>query len=131
MDHQQYQKIRVLILLLVATIVATAIIVNNLYLAFAGVLIGMLFLLVAKQKFKQAIVDERVISIAGRASQVTYVVVTTLLACLGLFFTLSAKTHNSPYLESIGVVFCYVALLLVTIYSLSYHYFNKKYGADE
>ena len=131
MSYNQYQKIRVLIGLLIGTIVVVATITSNLYLAFAGILIGMLFLFVAKKRFKKVVVDERVISISGRASQVTYVVVTMLMACLGLFFIFSAQKHASLYLESMGVVFCYIALLLITIYSLSYYYFDKKYGADE
>jgi uncharacterized membrane protein len=131
MDHKRYQKIRVLITLLVATIVVVAVITSNLYLAFAGVLSGILSLFIVRQRFKKVVVDERVISIAGRSSQVTYVIATTVLAGLGLFFTLSARAHTDLYLESVGAIFCYIALLLITIYSLSYYYFNKKYGADE
>ncbi len=131
MDYKQYQKIRILIGLLIGTIVLVATIISNLYLAFAGVLIGVLFLSLVKRRLMEVVVDERVISISGRASQATYVIVTTVLAAIGLFFTFTANMHSNLSLELVGVIFCYIALLLIIIYSLSYYYFNKKYGADE
>lgn len=131
MNYKQYQKIRVLIGLLIGTIVFVATIISNLYLAFAGVLIGVLFLSMVKRQFREVAVDERVISIGGRASQATYAIVTVTLATIGLFFIFTAKMHFDINLELIGVIFCYISLLLITIYSLSYSYFNKKYGADE
>jgi len=131
MNYKNYQIIRTLIGLLIATIVVTATIINNFYLAISGVLIGMLFLFLAKSKFKKIIVDERVISISGKASRVTYMIVTMFLAFFGLFSIFTSKGHEDLYFESLGVVLCYIALLLITIYSISYYYFNKKYGADD
>lgn len=131
MSYKLYQIIRIIIGLLIATIVMVAVIGNNFYLAISGIFIGVLFLFLAKSKFKKVIVDERVISVSGRASRATYSLVTMFLAISGLFSILTARAHEDLYLESLGIVFCYIALLLITIYSISYHYFNKKYGADE
>jgi len=131
MNYKNYQIIRTLIGLLIATIVVTATIINNFYLVISGVLIGMLFLFLAKSKFKKIIVDERVVSISGKASRAAYLTVTMFLAFFGLFSILTPRGHEDLYFESLGVVLCYISLLLITIYSISYYYFNKKYGADE
>lgn len=131
MNFKNYQKIRILIALLIASIVVTATIINNFYLAISGILIGTLFLFLAKSKFKEVVVDERVISMSGKAARATYSITTLFFAMLGLFFIFTARTHEDIYSESLGVVFCYVALLSITIYSISFHFFNKKYGANE
>ncbi len=131
MDYKRYQKVRTLIGLLIGVIVWEAVIVSNFYLAISGILIGMLFLFLVKNRFKKIIVDERVISVSGRASQITYSIATILLSLLGLFLIFIAMGSENFYLKLLGETFCYIALLLITIYSISYHYFNKKYGADE
>jgi uncharacterized membrane protein len=131
MDYKNYQIIRTLIGLLIATIVTTAVITNNLYLAISGALIGVLFLSLVKSKFKKILVDERVISVSGRASRVTYSIVTMLLALSGLFFMFMGRNHEGFNFKLIGEVFCYIALSLITVYSISYCHLNKKYGADE
>ena len=130
MDYKRYQKIRTLIGLLIGVIVWEAVIVSNFYLAISGILIGMLFLFLVRNRFKKVIVDERVISVSGRASQITYSITTILLSLLGLFLIFIARGGENFYLKLLGEAFCYIALLLITIYSISYHYFNKKYGAD-
>ena len=131
MSYKQYQIIRTLIALLIATIVMVATITNNFQLALTGVFIGVMFLFLAKSKFKKVVVDERVISVSGKASRATYSIVTMFLAFFGLFLIFTASGHEDLYLESLGIVFCYIALLLITVYSISFYYFNKKYGADE
>lgn len=131
MNYKHYQIIRTLIGLLIATIVMTAAITNNFYLAISGVLIGMLFLSLVKSKFKKIIVDERVISISGRASRIAYSVVAVLLALSGLSLIFAGRNQDGSNLKFLGEVFCYIALLLIMIYSIAYYYFNKKYGADE
>lgn len=131
MNYKTFIKLRVLIGVLIGFIVAIAAIINNFYLAISGIFIGILFMLLVKSKFKEIIVDERVISISGKASRMTYIIVTLFLAILGLFLILSGRLHDDIYIESIGVLLSYVAIFLVAIYSISYHYFNKKYGGNK
>lgn len=131
MNYKQYQIIRTLIGILIAIITMTATIINDFYLAISSIFIGVSFLFLAKNKFKKVIVDERVISVSGKASRATYSVVTMFLAFLGLFSIFAARENKDLYFESLGIVFCYIALLLITIYSISYYYFNQKHGANE
>ncbi|PLX24593.1 hypothetical protein C0580_04830 [Candidatus Parcubacteria bacterium] len=131
MNYKNYLQIRSLITLLIVSIISMAVISNNLYLAIVGIFIGVLFIFLVRNKFKKIVVDERVLSVSGKASRITYVIGTIFLALLGLFFIFLAKLYKYPYLESLGIVFSYIALLMITIYSISYHYYNREYGADE
>jgi len=131
MNFKTFVKLRILIGVLIAIIVAVAVSANNFYLAIAGVLIGILFMFLVKSKFKQLIVDERVISISGQASRLTYMIVTMFLAVLGMFLILSGQGKNDIYGESIGTLFSYIAMLMIAVYSVSYYFFNKKYGGNK
>ncbi|MBU1036858.1 DUF2178 domain-containing protein [Patescibacteria group bacterium] len=131
MSYKTFIKLRILIGVLIAIIVAVAATINDFYLAITGVLIGVLFMFLVKSKFKKVIVDERVIAVSGKASRMTYVIVTLFLAIAGLFLILSGRGDGNIYVESIGVLFSYLAMLLIAVYSISYHYFNKKYGGDK
>lgn len=131
MTYKTFVKLRILIGVLIAIMVGIAVSINNFYLAITGVFIGVLFMLLVRSRFKKVIVDERVVSISGKASRMTYTIVTLFLAVLGLFLILSGRGDENIYVESIGVLFSYVAMLLIATYSISYHFFNKKYGGDK
>lgn len=131
MKYTTYIKIRILIGLLIAAIVVIAVSVSNFYLAITGVLIGVLFMFLAKTRFKEVVVDERVVSVSGKASRVTYVIATLFFAVLGLFFILCYPGEHGAYMESMGILFNYVAMFLIAVYSISYYYINKKYGGDQ
>lgn len=131
MSYKTFIKLRILIGILIAITVAIAATLNNFYLAITGVLIGVLFMFLVKSKFKKVIVDERVISISGRASRMAYTIGTLFLAILGMFLILSGRSHGDIYTESIGTLFSYAAMFLIAVYSISYYYFNKKYGANK
>lgn len=131
MDYKTFMFFRILIGVFIAAIVAVSAAINNFYLAVASVLIGVLFMFLVKSKFKQITVDERVISVSGLASRITYTIVTVLLAVLGMFLIFSGRHSQDIFVEAVGTIFCYIAMFLVAIYAVSYHYFNKKYGANK
>lgn len=131
MNRKTYIKIRILIGILIAAVVFVAAIKNNLFLALTGILVGVLFMFLAKSKFREVTIDERVISVSGKASRATYMIVTLFLAILGLFMIFSGRGRADIYDESIGILLCYIAMLLIAIYSVSYYFFNKKYGGDK
>jgi uncharacterized membrane protein len=131
MDRKSYTIIRVLIGLIIGALVFVAVILQNLYLALFGVLAGLLFLFLAKKSLGQATEDERTVSVSGMASRSTYMIVTIFLAVLGLMTIFSSRNGGSYFEESVGILLCYVAMLLVAVYSISYYYFNKKHGGNK
>lgn len=131
MTNKNYQLIRALIGCLIAGLVFVAVIKNNLYLAIFGILVGVLFMFLAKSSLKEVTIDERVVSVSGKASRATYMIVTFFLALVGLMTIFSSHNGGSLYEESIGTLLCYIAMLLIAVYSISYYFFNKKYGGDK
>lgn len=131
MNYKQFKRMRLLITSFVSATVAIAVVYNNVVLALAGVVIGILFLFLVRKKTKVVLVDERIKSIAGYAARLTYTILTITVALLSLIFILSARRLNEPNYEMLGIILSYITLFSVALYSLSYKYFSKKYGETD
>lgn len=130
MTYDAFKKVRIGVAMFVAFTVSIAVSIDNIYLALAGVLIGMLFLLTVKRTVKDVMVDERIISIAGRATRATYAIVTPALALLSLALIMIGRKNGDAGLEQTGTILSYAMLFNVAVYSLLFKYFMKKYGGD-
>jgi uncharacterized membrane protein len=131
MKQNTFKKIKILIITFVSVTVGIAAINNNIYLAFAGVAIGMLFLILVRRTVKAVTVDERVSHISARAARLTYAIVTVLLAFLSLFFISTGQRTGEPYIEALGTILSYIALLSLAIYAMSYKFYSKQYGGED
>lgn len=118
------------LLVLIGVIIVIGYIAGNLYLAVSGFLIGILFLFLVQRKFKKVIIDERVENISGNAAKMVYQYTTLLFGLIFVFFILSGQQHDDAYLESLGVLFGYIAMFNISLYAVFFHYFNKKYGGN-
>ena len=131
MKINTFRKVKLIIVSFVAATVGIAAVNNNAYLALAGVVIGMLFLVLVRRSVKTVTVDERVSHISGRAARLTYAIVTTLIALLSLFFIFSGQRTGDIYIEALGTILSYIALLSLAIYAMSYKFFSKQYGGED
>ncbi|MDD4995987.1 MAG: DUF2178 domain-containing protein [Patescibacteria group bacterium] len=131
MNYQQFKRIKILTTSFVSATVAVAVVYNNIILALAGVIIGMIFLFFVRKKTKIILVDERVQNIAGQAARLTYVILTMTIAFLSLIFLGSGRRMNNINYETLGVILSYTTLFSIALYSLSYKYISKKYGETD
>jgi uncharacterized membrane protein len=131
MKISTFRKVKIMIITFAAATVGIAAVNNNMYLALAGVGIGMLFLILVRRSVKAVTVDERISHISGRAARLTYAIVTTFIAFLSLFFISSGERTGEPYLEALGTILSYVALLSLAIYAMSYKFYSKQYGSKD
>ena len=131
MNYKNFKRMRILATTFVSVTVAMAVVYNNIILALAGVLIGMLFLFLVKRKTKAVLVDERIQSIGGRAARLTYTILTMTLAFLSLVFILTGRRIGEANYELLGIILSYITLFSLALYSLSYKYFSKKYGEED
>lgn len=136
MNLKKYKKIRVVITLFVAAIVALAVLQNSYFLALAGVLTGMLFMVLVRSKTK-IIIDEREKTIREKAAQITYAIFAPTLGIATILLLIPSYSGASVfskgefgYLESLGMVFAYLTLFLITLYAISYYFLNRKYGGE-
>lgn len=125
---------RALAVLLVGAIVAVAVIKSSYLLASAGVFTGMIFLILVRSKTK-TVTDERSKSVKEKAALMTYSIFVPTLgmgAFILLFPTLSRLSVFAKgdfiFLDSLGMIFAYLTLFLVTTYAISYYLLNRKYG---
>lgn len=134
MDIKKYRQARILVAFFVGAIVSIAVNLDSYLLATVGVFTGMLFLALVRSKTK-IVVDERESTIREKAAQMTYAIFTPTLgigAFLLLFPSLSKLSVFSKgeflFLESLGMIFAYLTLFLIAVYSISFYFLNKKYG---
>jgi len=133
MNIKKYRQIRVVTTFFIGFLVSMAVMQNSYTLAIIGVLTGMLFLTLVRSKAK-IVIDERERTIREKAAQMTYAIFAPTIG-LGSFLILMFTSGKFPpakgefyYLESLGMVFAYLTLFLISLYAISYFFLNRKYG---
>lgn len=134
MDRKKYKQLRVIVALFVGAIVSLAVARDSYLLAIAGVLTGMVFMVLARSKANIR-TDEREAKIQEKSARMTYAIFAPTIGIAAFLMLLPSKGGISVfskgewlYLESLGMIFAYLALFLIAIYAISYHFFNRKYG---
>lgn len=134
MNIKRYRQIRAVIAIFIGAIVSVAVIQDSYILAAISIFTGMLFLVLVRSKTK-IVVDEREKAVQEKAAQMTYVIFAPTIG-IGAFLLLFPSNSGLSvfskgefaYLESLGMVFAYLALFLITLYAISYYFLNRKYG---
>jgi uncharacterized membrane protein len=134
MDRKKYKQLRVIVTLFVGAIVALAVVRDSYLLASAGVLTGMAFMVLMRLKAKIR-TDEREAIVQEKAAKMTYAIFSPTIGIAAFLLLLPSKGGIDVFskgewlfTESLGMVFAYLALFLIAIYAISYHFFNRKYG---
>ncbi len=134
MNRKRYKQVRVIVALFVAAIISLASMQNSYLLAITGVFTGMIFMAFVRSKARIKI-DERETTLREKAAQMTYAIFAPTIGIAAFILLIPYKSISSvfkggefTYLESLGMVFAYLTLFLIAIYSICYHYLNRKYG---
>jgi len=128
MNEKRYKQIRIVIGLFSAVVVMVAVSLENIFLAAGGVITGMFFMVLARSKTNK-IVDERVITVREKAAQTAYAIFAPTIG-LGSFFLILLARDEHYFLEAIGIVLAYLSLFLIALYTISFFFYNRKYGGD-
>lgn len=133
-NPKTYRKVRVVTTFFVGMLMAVAVSIDSYVLAAASVATGMLFLILVRTKAKIK-VDERNTAIQEKAARMTYAIFAPTIGVGAFLLLLPSKSGFSVfskgeflYLESLGMVFAYLALFMIVLYSLSYYYYSRKLG---
>lgn len=134
MQRKKYKRLRFLIILFVFLIVALAAYRNSYLLSLVGVLTAMLFMIVVRQKAKIK-TDERDKTVGEKAAKMAYAIFVPTLGISAVLFLFPSNSGwevfakgEFAYLESIGVVFAYLVMFLIILYTIAYYFFNRQYG---
>lgn len=134
MDRKKYKQLRAVVAFFVSAIVGLSVIRDSYLLAVTGISTGMIFMVLVRTKAKIR-TDEREATVQEKAAKMTYSIFTPTIGIAAFLLLLPSKAGISVFskgewlfVESLGMVFAYLALFLIVIYAISYHFFNKKFG---
>lgn len=137
MSAKQYRQIRAVIAVFISLLVSVSVSIDSYLLAAAAVITGMVFMILVRSKARITI-DEREAAVREKAARWAYAIFTPTLG-LGAFLML-IPTHSGlgvfakgqwEFIESLGMIFAYLTLYLIGVYSVAFYFINKKYGGDE
>lgn len=126
MDRKTFKILKIIVSAFLVVLVSLALLRAQYALAVLAAISGLLFLTIVRSS-GGLIVDEREQSVREKAAQMTYIIFapTLGLSALGLL----VLSHGSNFfLESLGVILAYLTLFLITLYSLSSFFIDRKFG---
>ena len=131
MSYKSFKIVRILIASFIAMTVSIAVSMENVLMAVSAIGVGMFTMILVKKNVKAVLVDEMVKNIAGKSALMAYSITVPTLALLSLIFMFSNLSNQGSYLYNLGIIFSYIALFSMMVYSIAYYYYRKKYGSDE
>ena len=128
MEFETYKRVRSAMAALIGVIVAYAVLQNSIFVAIAGVSIGLVVLLVTRRSVVEVTRDERSVMIQNKAASVTLTITTVGLAVVGLSMVFLGRQGISDFEETGYVLAILANFILVLDALLSYYYRNKLGG---
>ena len=126
MDEKTYSTIRKIIISIIGAVVAVSIIFENLIIAFAMIIFGMAIMVALKHGVNIKIEDERVYTIAQKASMRTVQIFGFIMAIISISLLVLRETFEN--FELIGSTLAYSACGFLMIYGIFYGYYSRKLG---
>lgn len=126
MDRITSKILKIMVSVFLSALILLALLRAQHALAVLTAIAGLFFLTVVRSS-SGLIMDEREQSVREKAAQLTYIIFAPTLgmSALGLLIL----SHDSNFfLESLGVILAYLTLFLITLYSISSFFFDRKYG---
>ena len=124
MTQKTFHKVRVATAFLLAAMMAQAVVLNNYILAAIAVIGAIIVVLAARKKVSEVMVDERVLSIGGRAARFSMSIFSIAGAAITLVL-MFFRNANSDF-ETAGSVLGYAVCALLLLYSAAFKYYEKQ-----
>jgi uncharacterized membrane protein len=130
MSLKTFTRIRISILIVMVGLISWAIVSANIWIPVPVVIAAVVVMLLLRRRVREVVVDERVYSIAEKASLVAFRIFGIAAAVIGI--TLVALGWQSASdLYKIGLTLAYSACGLLVIYYIAYIYYNRKYSGKK
>ena len=116
-----------------AVSVAVAVIIENVYLAVLGLVVGESMAICAQhlaRKNGEILQDEMTAQIGGRSAMMAYVASVLLFNCIGVIFVI-LNDRISYWAKTAGFTMLLFVLIMVAIYSVSYVIMMRKATENE
>jgi uncharacterized membrane protein len=123
MTSKQFNLIKIIVVIALASLVSQSVLMNNYWLASGAIVVAFLVIVIAKRQVKEIMVDERDYQIAGHAAR--YALTTySVLGVAAMFLFLSEKDQDPVY-GAIAFAIAYSVCALMLFYSLIFTYLHK------
>jgi len=127
MNNRQYKQIQAYVTFFLGLVFAFSVLRHTYLVAIIGVALGGIILISSKKQLNEVILDERNALIQQKASTITLSITTIGLVLVGIFVEeLSYRGFES--MRGYGFFMTYVAMGMMTIYSLFTWYYGRKMG---
>ena len=130
MSFKTYTAIRMVIIIIMAGLIGWAVVNGNALIPVPVIIAAMVILLLFRRRVKEVVVDERVYSIAEKASLIAFRVFGILAAVIGATLV-ALGWDSSSDLYKIGLTLAYSVCGLLVIYYIAYIYYNRKYSGKK
>ncbi len=137
MSIKKYKQIRLATLFFIISILLVSVLFKLYLLTIITVFTGIVFLSFAHTN-NQNYVDEMQLTIQEKATDFTYSIFTPTLAITTFFLLIPTHSGLSVFskgdflfLETLGVIFAYLTLFQIILYSFFFLYLSKKFGGKQ
>ena len=127
MELETYKRVRSAITALIGLVVAYAVLQNSIFIAIAGVTIGMVSLLVTRRSVVEVTHDERSALIQNKAASATLAITTVGLAIVGLSMVFLGRQGLGGF-EETGYVLAILANVVLGLNALLRYYYARLLG---
>ena len=130
MSRKTFKLYTIFITMTIGGLIGWAISTGNALIPVPTSIVGMVILYLLRKRVKEVVEDERVYSIADRASRLTIQILGLIIAVAGCTLV-AASRGDSPDLTQAGFALVYAACGLLILYYISYIYYSKKLSGKE
>jgi uncharacterized membrane protein len=127
MSHKTFMLLRLVVVIIVAILAAWAVSSGNVLILIPAVIVGAAVMFLLSKRVREVVVDERVYSIADKASRLTVKVFVALMVITAAAL-ITISRGGSPEFEQAGFTMAYATCGLLLIYWIAYIYYNRKLG---
>jgi uncharacterized membrane protein len=130
MSFKTYTAIRIFVIIIMAGLISWAVTSGNVWIPAPVIIAAIVILLLFRRGVKKVVVDERIYSIAEKASYLAFRVFGIAAAVIGAtLVALGQKTV--PEMEPIGFTLAYAVCGLMVIYYIAYTCYKRKYSGKK
>jgi uncharacterized membrane protein len=130
MSFKTYTAIRMVIIIIMAGLIGWAVVNGNALIPVPVIIAALLILLLFRRRVKEVVVDERVYSIAEKASYLAFRIFGIAAAVIGAAL-IALGWESSSDLYKIGLTLAYAVCGLLVIYYIAHIYYNRKYSGKK
>jgi uncharacterized membrane protein len=127
MELVTYRRVRSAIAALTGVVVAYAVLQNTLFIAVAGITMGMVALLISRRSVAEVTYDERSALIQNKAASATLAITTVGLAVVGLSMVFLGRQDFGDF-EQTGYVLALLANVVLGLNALLRYYYSGRLG---